>query len=126
VKTQVELAAAFLIKGFLKIELSRRRGGMATLEEIAHGVVEALIHPTPEPLGVDLSSHVPAEISYLAQAVIDECTAAGVPLAAVRVAPAVGEHLAVTPTAGSLQDEGVRVEVDDSLDRRIELFRWRR
>ena len=54
---------------------------MATLDEIAHGVVTVLtLGPQPEPLGVDLWNHVPAEVSYLAQAVIDECTAAGVPL----------------------------------------------
>ena len=99
---------------------------MATLEEIAHGVVETLAHnPAPEPLSLCLPDHAPAEISYLAQAVIDECTAAGVPLAAVRVGPAVVEHLAVTPTDVSLQDEGVRVELDDALEGRIELFRWR-
>ena len=98
---------------------------MATLDEIAHGVVIVLAHgPAPEPLGVDLSNHVPAELSYLAQAVIDECTAAGAPLAVVRIDPAMAGHLAATPTTESLEDEGVKIELDASLDRRIEFFRW--
>jgi hypothetical protein len=51
-------------------------------------------------------------------------TASGVPLALVRVGPEMAEHLAATPTGQSLEDEGVRIELDDKLNRRIEFFRW--
>jgi hypothetical protein len=55
-------------------------------DEMAHGFVSGLrATPAPERLRVKLNGHAYQEALYLAQAVADECSAAGTSLALVEV-----------------------------------------
>jgi hypothetical protein len=91
---------------------------MATLDEIAHGIVAVLrFSPVPDPLPVDLWNHGAEEASYIARAVIDGCTAAAVPLALVKM------DAAWVPGLARPSHEGVRIVGDDALQGRLEFHR---
>ena len=97
---------------------------MARLDEIAEGLATILqLATTPEPVGVDLVGHSPAEVTFLVRAVVDACRRRAAPLSLVRVGSVCASNIVRAFAPGPLQYEGVAVEVAPDLARRIELFR---
>lgn len=89
-----------------------------TLDEIAHGVVLVLATcERPEPLPVTLANHTGEQGAYLVGAVVDECTAAGVPLRTVRCDPRFG--------GDGLKFEGVIFLPESELRDKVLFFRSR-
>ena len=98
---------------------------MARLDEIAEGLSTVLAaSPTPEPLFVDMMNHSPAEITFLIRAVVDACERLTAPLFLIRVGNELGSHAARALGPEPLGYEGVRVELAEGLDRRIEFYRF--
>ncbi len=98
---------------------------MARLDEIAEGLVAVLASsPTPEPLFLDMMNHTPAEATFLIRAVVDACERRGAPLSTIRVGTTLGSNAARTFGPGPLVYEGVAVELDGDLDRRLEFYRY--
>lgn len=98
---------------------------MARLDEIAEGLATVLeLSPAPEPLPVDLRNHSQAEAAFLARAIIMACERRAVPLSVIRLAKDLGGILikSLGETSGML--DGIKIEVDDDLAGRIELFRF--
>ena len=97
---------------------------VARLDEIAEGLAAVLqLATTPEPLGVDLVGHSPAEVTFLVRAVVDACRRRAAPLSLVRVGSVCASNIVRALAPGPLQYEGVAVEVAPDLGCRIELFR---
>ena len=80
--------------------------------------------PTPEPLFLDMMNHTPAEVTFLIRAVVDASERRGAPLSCIRVGTTQGSNAARTFGPGPLAYEGVAVELDGDLDRRIEFYRF--
>lgn len=97
---------------------------MATIEEIGLGITMVLqASSTPEPLHVDLWNENPAEVASLVRSVLAECHDGAIPLKVVRVPKLVWECLA-PDAARMVRPLEARVEVDASLNERLEF--WRR
>ena len=97
---------------------------MARLDEIAEGLSTVLqLSKTPEPLGVDLVGHSPAEVTFLIRAVVDACRRRSAPLALVRVGSVCASNIVRALSPEPLRYEGVPIEVAPDLAHRIELFR---
>ena len=95
-----------------------------TLDEIAHGIVTVLSHsPVPEPLVAELKGHTQAEAIYLAQAVADECAAAGVRLAKVELGSR--EQFVPFEIAAPTTDWGnVELVIDQRVGSAVQFWRW--
>ena len=98
---------------------------MARLDEIAEGLSAVLqLSPEPEPLGIDLVGHSPAEVTFLIRAVVDACERRGAPLSLIRVGSVFASNVVRALGPEPLQYGGTKVELASDLDRRIELHRF--
>lgn len=82
------------------------------------------LSPTPEPLFLDMMNHTPAETTFLIRAVVDACERRGAPLSSIRIGTTLGSNAARTFGRAPLVYEGVAIELDGHLDRRIEFHRF--
>ena len=99
-------------------------GAVARLDEIAEGLATVLqLATTPEPVGVDLVGHSPAEVTFLVRAVVDACRRRAAPLSLIRVGSICASNIVRALAPDPLRYEGVAVEVASDLSCRIELFR---
>jgi hypothetical protein len=97
---------------------------MAELRDHALRMVGALLAGRePEPLGLDLWSHSPDGAARLVEAVIEECSDAGVALARVRVDPCVAVAMRAPAAGRSWSYRGTVLEVDATLFQRVEFHR---
>jgi hypothetical protein len=95
------------------------------LDEIAEGLATVLqVSPTPEPLGVDLIGHSPAEVTFLVRAVVDACERRVAPLALIRIAIDCASNVVRALGPEPLHYQGISVELASDLDHRIELYRF--
>lgn len=98
---------------------------MARLDEIAEGLATVLhISQTPEPLGVDLLGHSPAEVTFLVRAIVDACERRNPPLACIEVAIDYASNLSRALGPAPLQYHGIKIELSTDLVHRIELHRF--
>ena len=92
---------------------------MATLDEIASGVVQMLAHEGLNPPPVELRNHSPAEFAEFVTMVIDRCYTQDVPLKAVNLSPDFGGDLRhLVDWLG--QYRGVPIHFDERLGRSIQ------
>lgn len=98
---------------------------MARLDEIADGLTAILrVSQEPEPLGVDLQNHSPAEALFLVRAVVDACARNIVPLTSIRVCPDLGSRLILDYGETKSGYQGIGIISDKSLSGRIEFYRF--
>lgn len=94
---------------------------MARLDELAEGIAKVLgLTAVPEPLPVDLVGEGPAEVTVLVRAIVDASHRHVAPLDRICVDPQLGRRLL---REHGNQYEGVRLETDDRLRNRIEIWR---
>ena len=95
---------------------------MARLDEIAEGLSSLLqLAAAPEPLGVNLVGHSPAEVTFLVRAVVDACARRGTPIALIRLGSVSASNAVRTFGPEPLEYDGVKIEIAPDLDHRIEL-----
>jgi hypothetical protein len=98
---------------------------MARLDEIAEGVVTVLrVVRDPEPLGIDLWNHTPAEVAFLVRAVVDACERTATPLTRIHVSSDLAGDLDKQLQADTKSYEGISIISSSGLVRRMELFRF--
>ena len=98
---------------------------MARLDEIAEGLSTVLhLATTPEPLGVHLVGHSPAEVTFFIRAIVDACRCRSAPLSLVRVGSVCASNMVRALGPDPLRYEGAAVEVAPDLGCRIELRRF--
>jgi len=95
---------------------------MARLDELAEGIAKVLkLSAVPEPLPLDLVGEGPAETTVLVRSIIDASRRLEAPLVRVCLDPQLG--------SGLLREHGedyagVKLEPDDRLENRIEIYRF--
>ncbi len=95
---------------------------MARLDEIAQGVATVLkLTTAPEPLPLDLVGEGPAETTVLVRSIIDASRRDKAPLVRICLDPHLGKGLL---REHSEDYEGVKLEPDDRLHSRIEIYRY--
>ena len=85
---------------------------VARLDEIAEGLSMVLqLATTPEPLGVDLVGHPPAEVTFLVRAIVDACRRRSAPLSLVRVGSVCASNVARALAPEPFRYEEVPIEM---------------
>lgn len=98
---------------------------MARIDEIAEGLVSVLKHSSvPEPLGVDLWNYSPAETAFLVRAIIDACETSSIAISTIRIGAELSERLIRSLEMDPLSTESVRIEPNEDLGARIEIYRF--
>ena len=96
---------------------------MATLNELAQAVASLLADSTgPEPLPVECWNETPTQATCLVKNVIVEAAKAGLKPALVRIDPNMAEDMGLDQ-GKRFEFDGVPVELEASLMRRIEFYR---
>lgn len=92
---------------------------MATLDEIAFGVVQILALEGLNSPPVELRNHSPAEFAEFVTMVVDRCHTQALPLKAVNMSPDFGDELRVALDWQG-QYRGVPIKFDEGLGRSIQ------
>ena len=94
---------------------------MARLDELAEGIAKVLtITAGPEPLPIDVVGEGPTETTVLVRAIVDASRRQGLELHRICLDPDLGRRLLQEHGNGY---EGTRLEADDRLRGRIEIWR---